>query len=366
MADESPANDRDAALGTHRAAIDALDREILARLNARAEHARAIGALKAGQGGPAYRPEREAQVMARLAAENRGPLSNEAIAGVFRQVMSACLALEQPLRIAYLGPAGTFSHAAVLRHFGGFVEAVPHATIDEVFRALEGGQTDYAVVPVENSTEGAVGRTLDLMCTTDIAVCGEVKLRVQQNLLSQSAALGDITKVYSHAQSLAQCVQWLARHLPGVPRVAVSSNAEAARLAASEPGTAAIAGEIAASIYGLAVLAPHIEDEPNNTTRFWVLGRQAVGASGNDQTSLVMSAPNRPGAVHALLEPFAHHGVSMTRFESRPARTGLWEYLFFVDLAGHRDDAPVKAALAELAQKAPFLKLLGSYPAAFS
>jgi chorismate mutase/prephenate dehydratase len=366
MADEADGTDRDAALRTHRAAIDALDREILARLNDRAEHARAIGALKIGQGGPAYRPEREAQVMTRLAAENRGPLSNEAIAGVFRQVMSACLALEQQLRIAYLGPAGTFSHAAVLRHFGSFVDAVPHATIDEVFRALEGGQTDYAVVPVENSTEGAVGRTLDLMCTTDIAVCGEVKLRVQQNLLSQCASVADVKKVYSHAQSLAQCVQWLARHLPGVPRVAVSSNAEAARLAAGEPGTAAIAGEIAASIYGLAVLAPHIEDEPNNTTRFWVLGRQKVGASGNDQTSLVMSAPNRPGAVHALLEPFARHGVSMTRFESRPARTGLWEYLFFVDLAGHRDDQPVAAALAELAQRAPFLKLLGSYPAALS
>jgi chorismate mutase/prephenate dehydratase len=358
--------DRDGALHAHRAAIDALDREVLARLNARAEHARAIGALKAGQGGPAYRPEREAQVLARLTAENRGPLSNDAIAGVFRQVMSACLALEQKLRIAYLGPAGTFSHAAVLRQFGSFVDAVPHATIDEVFRALEGGQTQYAVVPVENSTEGAVGRTLDLMCTTDISVCGEVKLRVQQNLLSNCNALGEITKVYSHAQSLAQCVQWLARHLPGVPRVAVSSNAEAARLAASEPGTAAIAGEIAASIYGLAVLAPHIEDEPNNTTRFWVLGRQAVAASGSDQTSLVMSAPNRPGAVHALLEPFARHGVSMTRFESRPARTGLWEYLFFVDLAGHRDDPPVAAALGELAQKAPFLKLLGSYPAALT
>jgi chorismate mutase / prephenate dehydratase len=353
---------QDAALAGHRTAIDALDREILANLNERARHAQAIGKLKGGNA--AYRPEREAQVLATLAANNGGPLSNEAVTGVFRQVMSACLALEQKLRIAYLGPAGTFSHAAVARHFGAFVEAVPLATIDEIFRAVASGQTGYAVVPVENSTEGTVGRTLDLMCTTDLSVCGEVKLRVQQNLMSNAGALENVTKIYSHAQSLAQCVHWLATHLPTVPRVAVSSNAEAARLAATEPGAAAIAGENAAAIYGLAILAPHIEDEPNNTTRFWVLGRQKIGASGRDETALVMSCPNRPGAVYELLEPLARHGVSMTRFESRPARTGLWEYLFFVDVVGHRDDPTLAAALRELAQKAPFLKLLGSYPAA--
>lgn len=364
MSNDEDAQDLEQTLRLHRDAIDALDHEILTRLNARAAHAKAIGALKAGTGGAAYRPEREAQVMARLIAHNEGPLSGEAVTGVFRQIMSACLALEQRLRIAYLGPAGTFSHAAVARHFGQFVDAAPCTTIDEVFRATEGGQTDYAVVPVENSTEGAVGRTLDLMCTTELSVCGEIKLRVQQNLLSNAGALDKVLKVYSHAQSLAQCVQWLASHLPGVARVAVSSNAEAARLAAGEAGAAAIASDIAASIYGLAVLAPHIEDEPNNTTRFWVLGRQQVAPSGRDETSLVMSAPNRPGAVHHLLEPLARHGVSMTRFESRPARTGLWEYLFFVDLAGHRADPPVAAALAELAERAPFLKLLGSYPAA--
>ena len=357
-----PADDREQELARHRAAIDALDRELLEKLNARAAHAQAIGGLKAG--GAAYRPEREAQVLSRLQAENRGPLPNDAVAIVFRQVMSACLALEQPMRIAYLGPAGTFSHAAVAKHFGKFVHGEPYATIDEVFRAAEGGQTDYAVVPVENSTEGAVGRTLDLMCLTDLSVCGEVKLRIQQNLLSNEASLERVTRIYSHAQSLAQCVHWLATHLPAVPRVAVSSNAEAARLAAAEPGTAAIAGETAAAIYGLAILAPHIEDEPNNTTRFWVLGRQKVGASGRDETSLVMSCPNRPGAVYQLLEPLARHGVSMTRFESRPARTGLWEYLFFVDLAGHCDDPTIAAALRELAAIAPFLKLLGSYPAA--
>jgi chorismate mutase/prephenate dehydratase len=356
----------DTRLRVHRDAIDALDREILARLSERALHAKAIGALKADSGAPAWRPEREAQVLARLCERNSGPLSDEAIVGVFRQVMSACLALEQKLRIAYLGPAGTFSHAAVARQFGTFVDTVACATIDEIFRAGESGQADYAVVPVENSTEGTVGRTLDLMYTTELSICGEIKLRVQQNLLSNAPGLDRIAKVYSHAQSLAQCAQWLARHLPGVERIPVSSNAEAARLAALETGAAAIAGEIAATIYGVGVLAPHIEDEPNNTTRFWVLGRQAPAASGRDETSLVMSAANRPGAMHALLEPFAKHGVSMTRIESRPARTGLWEYLFFVDILGHREDPTVAAALAELAAKAPFLKLLGSYPAALT
>jgi chorismate mutase/prephenate dehydratase len=367
MADPAAADARDdeldARLRVHRDAIDVLDREILSRLNERAMHAKAIGALKAGGGGAAYRPDREAQVLARLCDQNGGPLSDAAIIGVFRQVMSACLALEQKLRIAYLGPAGTFSHAAVGKHFGQFVDALPYATIDEIFRAGEAGQADYAVVPVENSTEGAVGRTLDLMYSTELSICGEIKLRVEQNLLSKETAIERITKIYSHAQSLAQCAQWLARHLPGAARVPVSSNAEAARLAAQEPGTAAIAGEIAASIYGLSVLAAHVEDEPNNTTRFWVLGRQSVPPSGRDETSLVMSAANQPGAMHALLEPFARHGVSMSRIESRPARTGLWEYLFFVDVLGHRDDAAVAAALRELRSKAPFLKLLGSYPA---
>jgi chorismate mutase/prephenate dehydratase len=357
-----PADPRDTELARHRATIDALDREILERLNARAACAKAIGELKAG--GVVYRPEREAQVLRGLQAANRGPLSDEAVAGVFRQVMSACLALEQPLRVAYLGPPGTFSHAAVGKHFGEFAHAEPAATIDEVFRAAESGQVDYAVVPVENSTEGAVGRTLDLMCQTPLAICGEIKLRVRQNLLANVATVAEVTKVYSHAQSLAQCAQWLATHLPTVPRISVASNAEAARLAAAERGAAAIAGRNAAAIYGLDVLVPHIEDEPNNTTRFWVLGRHEVPPSGNDETSLVMSTPNRAGSLHELLGPLARHGVSMSRLESRPARTGLWEYLFFVDLVGHRTDAPVAAALAELREKAPFLKLLGSYPAA--
>ena len=359
---DDPSTGGDDALAQHRAAIDALDREILERLSARARHALAIGALK-GAGG-AYRPERETQVISALHARNAGPLPNAAVTGVFREIMSACRALEQTMRVGYLGPAGTFSHAAVAKHFGTQVEAVPFPTFDEIFRAVESGQTEYAVVPVENSTEGAVGRTLDLMCTTDLAVCGEIKLRVQQNLLTNAPDYASVRKVYSHGQSLAQCVRWLAQHLPGVPRIAVASNAEAARLAAAEPGAAAIAGENAGVIYGLATLAPHIEDEPNNTTRFLVLGKHDAGPSGRDKTSLIMSAPNRTGALHELLLAFAHAGVSMSRLESRPARHALWEYVFYVDIDGHRDDPAVKTALDELASRAAYLKILGSYPMA--
>ena len=362
MANDNNRNDV-GDLERYRAAIDAIDRELLRLLSERAGHAQAIGALK---NGPAYRPEREAQVLRRVQIDNPGPLSDDAVGRVFREVMSACLALEQELSVAYLGPPGTYSHAAVTRHFGESVAAKPCASIDEVFRAAEAGRTDYAIVPVENSTEGAVGRTLDLMCQTPLTIVGEIKLRIQQNLLAKGIGLDAVSKIYSHAQSLAQCVQWLARHLPAAARVAVASNAEAARLAAAESGAAAIAGETAAAIYGLDIVAAHIEDEPNNTTRFWVLGAHAAAPSGKDETSLVMSAQNRPGAMHALLEPFAKHGVSMSRLESRPARTGLWEYLFFVDLEGHQDDPPVAAALADLRQRAPFLKLLGSYPAALA
>ena len=348
-------------IARHRAAIDALDDAILARLAERAAHAHAIGAIKGGSA--AYRPEREAQVLARMAAANPGPLPAEAVIGVFRQIMSACLALERRLTVGYLGPQGTFSHAAVHRHFGEFVDTLPYASIDEVFRAAESGQVDYAVVPVENSTEGAVGRTLDLIAQTPLAICGEAKLRVQQHLMTRAATLDAVTRVYSHAQSLAQCTRWLARNLPRAERVPVASNAEAARLAAAEPGAAAIAGENAAAIHAVPILVRNIEDEPNNTTRFWVLGSHAAGASGHDQTSVVIACPNKPGALVAVLEPFARHGVSMSRVESRPSRVELWEYLFFVDVGGHADDAPVAKALAEVRAIAPYVKLLGSYPA---
>jgi chorismate mutase/prephenate dehydratase len=357
-------------LASLRGQIDALDDEILERLNARARLARQIGELKAdGAAGDAgkvaiYRPEREAQVLRRLKAANPGPLSGEVVARLFREVMSACLALEKPLSIACLGPHGTFSEAAAIKQFGHAAAVNPHATIDDVFRAVESGADDYGVVPVENSTEGAVGRTLDLMTGSSLSVCGEVVLRVQQHLMRHASGTAPVERVYSHAQSLAQCHEWLNRELALAQRIPVASNAEAARRAAEDPASAAIAGELAAERYNLVIAHRNIEDEPNNTTRFWVLGRHAAGRSGHDKTSLVVGARNRPGAVHELLGPLARHGVSMTRLESRPARTGLWEYVFFVDLEGHRDDAGLSAALTELEHVAAFVRVLGAYPVA--
>jgi chorismate mutase/prephenate dehydratase len=349
-------------IAKRRAEIDAIDTEIVARLGRRAELAREIGTLKGDS--PAYRPEREAEVLRRVTGTNAGPLPNESVVRVFTEIMSACRALELPLAVAFLGPAGTFSEMAVRKQFGHAVQGVACGTIDEVFRQVETGATHYALVPVENSTEGAVGRTLDLLLTTPLKICAEVVLRVHQNAMRKGESLAGVTRVYSHAQSLGQCQGWLARNLPGVERLPVASNAEAARLAASEPNACAIGPALAAERYGLEILAANIEDEPNNLTRFLVLGRQDCTPTGADHTSLVLSAPNRPGAVHALLTPLAKHGVSMSRIESRPARIGTWEYMFFVDLLGHQQDPAVAAALAELQGLAPFMKVLGSYPAA--
>ena len=352
-----------AELDRLREAIDRVDESILESLNERARLARAIGTLKVGQ---AYRPEREAQVLRRVKERNPGPLSGETAALLFREIMSACLALERPITVAYLGPRGTFSEKAALKHFGLAAEALAEPSIDEVFRAVESGAADFAVVPVENSTEGAVGRSLDLMPQTPMKVCGEVIVRIHHNLMAKSppADLNDIRRVFSHGQSLAQCHEWLNLHVPNAERVAVSSNAEAARRAAEEAGAAAVAGDMAAEHYGLAILAANIEDEPNNTTRFLVLGDYEPKATGRDKTSMVLSARNRAGAVYEMLTPFAQRGVSMTRFESRPSRVALWEYFFFVDIEGHRDDANVAAALEEVARIAGYLKVLGSYPMA--
>ena len=344
--------------------IDALDDELLKLLNRRATAASRIGALKAGA--PAYRPERETEILRRVAEKNPGPLAAERVSAVFREVISACRGLEEAIRVTYLGPEATFSEQAVRQHFGHAVEAVAVPSVDEAFRRAEARAVQFTVVPVENSTEGVVGRTLDLLITTSLRICAEIELRVQQNLLSRSGELKTIKRVYSHAQSLGQCDAWLAQHLPGAERVPVTSNAEAAQRAANEQGAAAIAGEAAAERYGLTVLARSIEDAPNNTTRFLVLGELDPAPTGKDRTSLVMSAENKPGAVHALLTPIAQNRVSMTRIESRPARSrsALWEYVFFIDLEGHQKDAPVAKALAELRAKAPFLKVLGSYPVA--
>jgi chorismate mutase/prephenate dehydratase len=344
-----------------RGRIDTLDRRLVKLISARARLARRIGRLKQGS---AYRPEREAQVLRGIIAENRGPLPDAALARLFAEIMSACRALEESLTVAFLGPQGTFSQEAAAKHFGGLAALAPCASIDEVFRQVETGAAGYAVVPVENSTEGAIGRTLDLLLTTPSRICGEIMLPVRQCLMSRSGRRGDVRKVFSHTQSLAQCQQWLARNLPYAERVAVVSNAEAARLAARDRRAAAIGPKTAAAIYGLKLSARNIEDDARNTTRFLVIAEQDAAPSGTDKTSLVMSTRNVPGAMHELLTPLAANQVSMTRLESRPSRTGLWEYVFYVDIEGHQQDANVARALAELKRKASFLKILGSYPAA--
>jgi chorismate mutase/prephenate dehydratase len=353
----------DGELERLRGRIDDVNLRILDALNERARLAREIGTLKVGQ---AYRPEREAQVLRRIKEANRGPLSAETVGLLFREIMSACLALERPITVAYLGPPGTFSESATFKHFGHAAVGLPTPSIDEVFRSVESGAADFGVVPVENSTEGAVGRSLDLMPRTPMRVCGEVIVRIHHNLMAKVPPkdLAEVRRVFSHGQSLGQCHEWLNVNLPHAERVAVASNAEAARRAAEEPRSAAVAGEAAAQHYGLTILSANIEDEPNNTTRFLVLGDYAPGPSGRDKTSMVLSAKNRAGAVYEMLTPFASRGVSMTKFESRPSREALWEYLFFVDIEGHRDDPQVADALAEVGRIAGYIKVLGSYPAA--
>ena len=358
MADDSQ------ELGQLRDGIDAIDVDLLRLINERAKLARRIGEIKQGN---IYRPEREAQVLRRIAERNPGPLSAAAAQRIVREVMSACLALEQPLTIAYLGPAGTYSESAARKHFGGAPTLLPCPAIDDVFRVIESGNAHYGVVPIENSTEGAIGRSLDLLMSSPLQICGEINLPIHHNLMTQCAALADVTRVYSHAQSLAQCHEWLNRNLPLVPRVPVASNAEAARLAAGEAGAAAVAGDAAAELYALPILAGNIEDDPNNTTRFVIVAEHDAGISGSDRTSLVCSAQNRPGAVYQLLAPFADNGVSMSRLESRPARGfggSRWEYVFYIDIEGHRSEPAVARALEELRHRAGFVKELGSYPKA--
>lgn len=344
--------------------IDRIDRQLLALISERAQVVLKVGELKHRTGGAVFRPEREAQIMTRLAQTNPGPLPDEALQAIWRELVSACRELERRLRVAYLGPAGTFSELALLAHFGSRVEAVPCPSIDEVFRATETGAVDFGVVPVENSSEGAVNRTLDLFLQTPLRISGEVSVPVRHNLMNLSGTREGIVRVCAHPQALAQCAGWLDRHLAGIERVPVSSNAEGARLASLEPGTAAIAAETAAVRYGLQIVESGIQDDSHNRTRFAVIGQYECSASGDDQTSLILSVPDRAGAVHALIEPLARHGVSMKRFESRPARQGGWEYYFYIDLIGHRDDASVALALTELRDRAAFFKVVGSYPRA--
>ncbi|MGD2117310.1 MAG: prephenate dehydratase [Chromatiales bacterium] len=346
--------------------IDEIDLEIQDLLNQRAAAAQQVASIKLAENPDAvfYRPEREAQVLRQVKQRNKGPLSNNDMARLFREIMSTCLALEKPLCIAYLGPQGTFTQAAASKHFGHAVRMQPMTAISDVFDEVEAGTCDYGVVPVENSTEGVISHTLDMFIKSGLSICGEVSLRINQNLMSNAKSLADVKVLYSHEQSLAQCRGWLDRHLSHAERVAVNSNAEAARMAAADNNAAAIAGENAAGLYQLNILERNIEDEPGNTTRFLVIGKQQVPASGEDKTSLMLATKNEAGGLHALLSPFAEHDISMTRIESRPSRRGIWDYVFFIDVLGHQDDAKVKLAFDQLKKKASLFKVLGSYPVA--
>ena len=346
--------------------IDALDLQIMQAISDRARCAQQVADVKKQQGDSAYyKPEREAQVLRHIMEQNSGPLDNEEMARLFRQIMSACLALEQPVKVAFLGPEGTFTQEAALKHFGDSAISVPMAAIDEVFRDVLAGSCDYGVVPVENSTEGVISHTLDSFMDSSLKICGEVELRIHQNLLiGPNTNKDNITRVYSHAQSLAQCRQWLNSNLPNVERVAVSSNAEAAKRVQGEWNSAAIAGDMSCKLYGLEKLNDKIEDNPDNSTRFLIIGREEVPPSGDDRTSIVVSVQNKTGALHDLLEPFRRNNVDMTRLESRPSRSSKWSYVFFIDFVGHIDDESVAAVLKELSAAVADLKVLGSYPRA--
>jgi chorismate mutase/prephenate dehydratase len=342
--------------------IDAIDAQILDLLSRRGQVAQQVGHVKAETRAPVFRPEREAQVLRGVAERNPGPLKDKDIQTIFREIMSSCRALEKRVTVAYLGPAGTFSEQAVYQQFGSAVETLPCVSIDEVFRATEAGTSDFGVVPVENSSEGAINRTLDLMLATTTMISGEVSIPVHHSLMTKTGSMDGVKVVCAHSQALAQCQVWLNLHHPDVERRAVASNAEAAIMASNDPTIAAIASEMAGEQYKLGVVQAHIQDDPHNRTRFAVIGHLQTNPSGEDHTSLVLAVPNKAGAVYSLLAPLATHGVSMTRFESRPARIGTWEYYFYVDIEGHVHDAAVARALEELKDNAAFFKVLGSYP----
>jgi chorismate mutase / prephenate dehydratase len=344
--------------------IDAIDAQLIALLNQRAAVALEVGEVKKHFNAPVFRPEREQQVIARLQEMSNGPLGGDHISAIWREIMAASRALEKNIQVAFLGPVGTYSEQAMHEYFGRSIEGLACPSIDEVFRSVEAGAAEFGVVPIENSTEGAVSRTLDLLLETQLLIGGELALPIHHNLMTLSGDLTGIKRVCAHPQALAQCQRWLATHAPHLERQPVSSNAEGARLAAADPSVAAIAGDQAATQYGLQIVSSLIQDDPHNRTRFVMIGKEPTGPSGYDKTSLIVSVANEPGAMFKLLEPLARHGVSMTRFESRPARVGTWEYYFYIDVEGHRDDPAVSAALVELDQKAAFLKILGSYPRA--
>jgi chorismate mutase / prephenate dehydratase len=346
-----------------RSRINELDNQILHLLNQRAEAALQIGDLKRRQDGPSYVPEREAEILSRLLAANRGLLSPDVLRAIWVEILSGCRALEGPLTVGYFGPRATFTHQAALQHFGGAANYVAARSVADVFDDVEQGRVDYGVVPVENSTEGAVNVTLDRLIDSTVLICGELYLTIAQHLLSAARDLSEVKTIASHPQALAQCRHWLAQHLAEVPTQEVISTAAAAELAAGDVTVAAIASELAARLYGVPVLRPHIEDNPHNSTRFLVIGRRPAGPSGRDKTSILFAMRNEPGSLHGILEPFARRGVNLTKIESRPAKRRPWEYVMFVDFEGHRDTPVVASALEEIGARTLFLKVVGSYPA---
>lgn len=357
--------DNDEQLKAVRSRIDSIDEQIQRLIEERATCAQRIAELKGGDtAGSFYRPEREAQVLRSVAARHKGPLPAADVTRIFREIMSSCLALEQPMTIAYLGPEGTYTHQAALKHFGHAVTVSPQSSIDEIFRAVATGRCHYGVAPVENSTEGSVNQTMDNFRVSPLAICGEVVLRIHHQLLSTATDFKQVRTVYGHPQALAQCRRWLETNLPGVTQTATPSNADAVQRATADANSAAIAGAAAGELYQIPVLAPNIEDEPDNTTRFWVIGERYPAASGIDKSSLLVVTGNQPGALHRVLSPFAQHGISMTRIESRPSRRGTWDYVFYIDIEGHAQDEKVAAALIEARKHAGEVKVLGAYPRA--
>lgn len=370
-------SDKPANLDDVRAEIDAIDQQIQDLISRRAHCAKKVADIKLAEAAEArarnepveevlfYRPEREAQVLGRIKSRDRGPLPSDNVASIFREIMSACLALERPMQVAYLGPEGTFTQGAAIKHFGHAVIAQSQATIDGVFSQVESGECNYGVVPVENSTEGMISHTLDNFMDSSLKICGEVEIRIHHHLLvGVGTETGTIRRICAHQQALAQCRNWLEKHWPQVDKEAVSSNGEAARMARDVPGTAAIAGDMAADLYGLEKLSENIEDFNDNSTRFLIIGREEVAPSGADKTSIIVSSRNRPGALFDLLEPFRKAGVSLTRIDTRPSRTEKWAYVFFIEFEGHQQNEPIATIITELEEQSILLKPLGSYPQA--
>ena len=369
MAKRSAKDAKPIDLKEMRRRIDEVDRQIQELINERARYAQLVGISKGELASAVdyYRPEREAEVLRGVLARNKGPLRDEEMLRLFREIMSACLAQQEPLKVGFLGPEGTFTQSAVYKHFGHSVRALPFGTIDEVFQEVESGAADFGVVPIENSTEGTVNNTLDMFLASPLKICGEVELRIEQHLLGRMDSLGGIQRICAHEQALAQCRGWLREFMRDVELIGVSSNAVGARRARDEQGTAAIGGDTAAEVYGLNVLVNNIEDSADNATRFLVIGRGLLAASGDDKTTILVSASHtdrRAGVLHTLLEPFADKGVNMTRIESRPSRKKNWDYVFFFDLDGHAEESPLAEALAELQERSSLFRILGAYPKA--